>query len=404
MSNVPPSGGESPRAYALSLTAGGALYRLLVRARLSGSELEHVRRRIIAVLVVTWAPLLLLSVIDATAWSGVAVPFLADVGVHARLLISVPLLIFAEIIVHRNMRATLPLFVECELFDSVQREQYAQAIASAQRWLASVGAELVVLGLVAVACAVALTDALQGLTTASLPTDAWHSTLQDGRRVLTPAGWWAALVSLPLAQFLLLRWYFRLVVWWQLLWRVARIGPRLQPLHPDRMGGLGFMSRLSLSFTPLLLAQGAMVSGVIANQILHSGAELPDFKVEIVAMCVVMAVAVAGPLCFFAPNLSRAKGTGMLKHEALTLRYARDFDRKWFGATPPDEPLLGNSDVQTLADLESSYEPLRSMRTVPLTNSALMRLVIAFLLPLSPLLLTMFSLRDLVVNVVMTLL
>ena len=79
-----------------------------VRTRLSGSALELLRRRIIAAIAVAWLPLLLLTLLDGHVWSGVAVPFLADVGAQARLLVSLPLLIAAERVVDRQMRATLP--------------------------------------------------------------------------------------------------------------------------------------------------------------------------------------------------------------------------------------------------------------------------------------------------------
>ena len=38
----------------------------------------------------------------------------------------------------------------------------------------------------------------------------------------SPAGWWFVYVSNPVAQFILLRWYFRLFVWMRFLWQVAR--------------------------------------------------------------------------------------------------------------------------------------------------------------------------------------
>ncbi len=359
MSDAPHAGGEAETKYGLSLS-GGPLYRLLLRTRLSGSALELQRRRIIAVIAIAWLPLLLLTLLDGHAWSGVAVPFLADVGAQARLLVSLPLLIGAERVVDRQMRSTLPLFVDRGLFKGAQREQFADVIASAQRRLDSPLVELALVAIV-VAATIATVAALNVAQPSTpnapqLPIDAWHGTVREGHRVLTPAGWWAALVSLPLVQFLAVRWYFRLLLWWRFLWQVARIQPRLQPFHPDRMGGLSFLSRLTRSFAPLLLAQGTMASGVIANQILYGGATLTDFNIEIVAIVVVMAIAVGGPLCFFAPDLSRFKKAGLIKHEALSMRYAEKFDQKWMDQDTPDEPLLGNPDPQTFADLGSVYE------------------------------------------------
>ena len=96
------------------------------------------------------------------------------------------------------------------------------------------------------------------------------------------AGWWLGLVSLPVFQFILLRWYFRLFIWTSFLWQVSGIELQLVPTHPDRAGGLGFLGAVAYAFAPVLLAQGAMLAGMIANQIFYAGATLPQFKVEIV--------------------------------------------------------------------------------------------------------------------------
>ena len=54
-----------------------------------------------------------------------------------------------------------------------------------------------------------------------------------------PVGGWAA-VSLPLFQFLLLRWYFRLFIWARFLWQVSRIELKdhANPSGPLRRTGL----------------------------------------------------------------------------------------------------------------------------------------------------------------------
>lgn len=395
MSSVPNTGDDPSERYAFPLMAGGALHRALTRAHLSGPALQFLHRRILAILTVTWLPLLALSILEGHAWDGIGVPFLKDIGAQTRLLISLPLLLVAEGVVQRRILAAIPLFADRGLIEGVQRGQLVDAIASGRRWLDSVPAELL---LVALVYAVALSGSLPQATT--LTVDTWHGKFRDGRHVLTLAGWWVAVVSLPLYQFLLVRWYFRLLVWWRFLWQVAKIELKLQPLHPDRMAGLGFLSRLSGAFALFLLAQGVMASGVIADQILYGGAVLSDFRVEIVAAGIFTATIVIGPLFAFVRVLSRAKQAGLLKHEALSMRYARQFDRKWSSGAVPDEPLLGNADVQTLADLGNSYEPVRRMIVLPIDKSSLILLLAAALAPMLPLLLTMFSLKEMALRVI----
>src|SRR5450755_4581872 len=81
-----------------SLVLGGPLFQLWRRTRLSGSHLELLRRRVIVMVLLTWMPLLLLSVVEGHAWSGsLALPFIVDVEQHLRLLVALPLLIVAEL-------------------------------------------------------------------------------------------------------------------------------------------------------------------------------------------------------------------------------------------------------------------------------------------------------------------
>jgi hypothetical protein len=90
----------------------------------------------------------------------------------------------------------------------------------------------------------------------SLHVGSWYITVgPSGTERLTVAGWWYAFVSLSLFRFVLARWYFRLIVWYIFLWRVSRLPLRLNPLHPDRAGGLGFLGNSVRAFQPVLVAQ-----------------------------------------------------------------------------------------------------------------------------------------------------
>jgi hypothetical protein len=77
-----------------------------------------------------------------------------------------------------------------------------------------------------------------------------------------------------------LRWYLRGFLWLRFLWQVSRLNLRLVPTHPDRTGGLGFLVRSTEAFTPILLAQGVMLAGLIASRIFHAGQELKEFKAQ----------------------------------------------------------------------------------------------------------------------------
>ena len=200
-------------------------------------------------------------------------------------------------------------------------------------------------------------------------------------------------------QFLLLRWYFRLLVWARFLWHVSRIGLALLPTHPDRCGGLGFLAGVVPAFAPVLVAQGVLIAGTIASKIFYAGASLPEFKLELIGIVALMVFAILGPMLVFGPALEAAKRAGLREYGTLAQQYVREFDRKWLrGGAPADEPLIGSADIQSLADLGNSFEVVKGMRFAPFTLQAVLQLAGASLLPVAPLLLTMVSLEELLVR------
>src|SRR5258708_7932302 len=109
----------------------------------------------------------------------------------------------------------------------------------------------------------------------------WYASPQGGQMHFTMAGYWFAFISIPVFQFILLRWYMRILIWFWFLLRVSRLKLHLLPAHPDRAGGLGFVGRSSFAFVPLLFAQGALLSGQIASHIFYNGQTLLAFKMMI---------------------------------------------------------------------------------------------------------------------------
>ena len=104
-----------------SLVLGGPLFQIFRRAYLSGSALELLRRRVLVIAMISWLPLLLLAGLQGYA-SGTTVrlPFLYDLDAHARFLIALPLLLVAELFVHRRMQNVVRQFLERGLIPEVR--------------------------------------------------------------------------------------------------------------------------------------------------------------------------------------------------------------------------------------------------------------------------------------------
>jgi hypothetical protein len=383
----PERGGED-----FSLVLGGPLFQLWLGTRLAGRHLELLRRRIIAMVLLTWMPLLLLSVVEGHAWSGsLALPFLFDVEQHLRLLLALPLLIFAELVVHRRVRLMVRQFLARGLIPDAARAQFDSALTSAMRLRNSAAAELV---LIAFVYGVGVPYFWRNYV--ALDVVSWYGVMVGGRLHPSLAGWWLGCVSLPVLQFLLLRWYFRLFIWARFLWQVSRIDLMLLPTHPDRCGGLGFLLSVRRAFAPLLMAQGVLLAGMIADRIFFAGGKLPNFLLEIVALAAVTVSVVLIPLLVFTPKLDQVAHIGVGEYGVLAQKYAREFDHKWLrGTASAEEPLLGSADIQSLADMAGSFEVVQEMRSVLFTIPDVLQLGAISVLPIFPLVLTMFSPQEL---------
>jgi hypothetical protein len=375
-----------------SLVLGGPLYQMFLRVHLSGPALEIVYRRLLIITVLTWVPLALLATIEGHLFGGQNLPFLNDIESHVRFLVALPALILAEVVVHRRTKGMVGLFLKRQIVTSEDTPKFYAAIDSAMRIRNSVSLELALLVFVYTI------GHLIWRNGTALETATWYA-MPDGKSLhLTAAGYWFSWISVPVFQFILLRWYMRLAIWYRLLWQVSKLNLRLFPTNPDRVGGIGFLGTGSYAFSPILFAQGAVLAGMISNRIFYEGQSLISFKMSILGLIVFFVLVILAPLTMFTPLLSRTKRTGLSEYGTLATSYVIDFDEKWVrGAT--SEKILGTGDIQSLADLANSYAVVREMNLVPFGRGDVIQLVVATALPLLPLLLTIMPLEELVTRV-----
>jgi hypothetical protein len=168
----------------------------------------------------------------------------------------------------------------------------------------------------------------------------------------------------------------------------------LLPMHPDGAGGIGFLGGTSFAFSPIVFAQGALLSGFIANRIFYQGRTLLSFDTIIVGFVGFYVVSILGPLTMFSFALSRGKRRGVREYGTLATTYAYEFTQKWIRGGGDGEAILGSGDIQSLADLGGSFRSMDEMRAVPFGLNDAIRLAAAALLPILPLLLTVMPLDE----------
>jgi len=383
-----------------SMVLGGPLFQLFRRSHLTGDGLELLVRRILVITGIAWLPLLILSLAEGSAFGGaVKIPFLHDVETQARFLVALPVLIVAELIVHRRISPVVRRFVERGIVVTQDLPKLTAAVNSTLRARNSVVLEVSLLVFVYTAGLWVWRNEIA----VGVPT--WYAARQDTHPTLTLPGYWFGYVSIPIFQFILLRWYVRLALWFRLLWKISRLNLHLTAAHPDRAGGLGFLGKSSYAFGPILFAQGVMLSGLIASRVLYDGQNLLSFKMEAAGLVAGVVLFVLGPLAMFAPAMDCAKRNGAVEYGLLANRYVFGFEEKWIHGGPPDRAeLLGSGDIQSLADLGNSYSVIGEMRVVPFGLADILRLAGATAAPLLPLTLTIFSLEEVVTRLLKILL
>jgi hypothetical protein len=378
---------EQPNVF---LTLGGPLYRRITRSHLRRQVPERSRQAVVAVLL-CWLPLAVLSFAQ-NHLGGVKLSFPRDIETHVRFLVSLPILILAEIVVNQRIRPVLERFVERQIVTPEDLPKFYAAINSAVRILNSVITEIALLVFVFTAGIWIWRHQISGDVVS------WYATSQGGQIHLTMAGYWLAFVSVPIFQFILLRWYVQFVIWFWFLLRVSRLKLHLPCLHPDRAGGLAFVGASSMAFAPLLLAHSTLLSGQIAGGIFYRGETFFSSELMIAGYVVFSVAAVLSPLFSLTPQLIRAKRRGLARYGNFAFGFVTDFDQKWLKSEVDNEPMQANDDIQSLADLSNSFAVVREMRFVPISLHNIVLLFAITLAPFLPLLLTVMPIDELIIH------
>jgi hypothetical protein len=362
-----------------SFNRHGPFYRLQRRLGLVNDADLAVGRRAALFVAVAWIPAVLLA-----AMQGLALDphheraILLDFSAYA-LAIAVACFVLMEQTTDTRMAHLVAQFEARGIVPEASRTGIAKARANMERRTGSWLAEAAIL-------VVAYGFAYLWLVRAPMSTEAgaWHGRMVDGSLQLTLAGWWVAIVFLPLYGFLFGRWLWRFMTWGLMLYDISRCDLRLVATHPDRCGGLAFMGQYPKTYVLFVFAESTVVSATVLKLVVHGDASLMSFKFALFGMIAFFAVAFVVPLVVFAPRLVALKREGLAHYGSLASRHNMAFEMKWISApdAPPAEEMLGSPDPSSMADFAAGYDLIKRMLPVPVTLESVMPIVLAALVPL----------------------
>jgi hypothetical protein len=367
----------------LSIFRGGLFYRVQRATRVIHPDHWNLGRRVTLAIAIAWVPLVLLTILFNI---GGLVSLLRDYRVYSRLLIAIPILIVGQPFMDSRFRAAVRHIHDADLLKASDWPRLEEAKKMLLRLRDSAIPELLILALL-IAHTVTSEKSLVDATP-------WLAHQAGSSITLTPAGWYAVLVSATLFQFLLGLGVWKWMLWTFFAFKLSRLGLRLFPTHPDEHGGLGFLGLTPISFVPVIIAANCAIGSEWRHEILAGRASLNAFQLPGVVLLVIIFVIAFGPLVFFVPRLAVLRRRGMAEYGTLGQLHSMDFHEKWIEHRAGHEAeFLTAPESSTLADFGHAYQALKDLKPLPADLGTLKSVAIAAVVPMLPVIVAVMPLK-----------
>jgi hypothetical protein len=360
-----------------SLVSGGAYHALLGRLGMLEADRLPSQSAALILALAAWLIPVLAAVAQSLLddhYSGWGI--FTDATVYARYLIAIWAMIVTERYADCRINLLTRQFREAQLITERDQDGFTAAMVLADRRSASVKAEAILL-LAAVGWSLLTTRFFTTGSTAS-----WEGTFVNGVSTLSWAGDASAFLSNPLFLFLVLRWFWRLVIWATLLGQIAKLRLQLMPLHPDRVGGLGFLATFPNIFSGLIFALSCVISAAFIKALTLLQYTEQTIWLAVAIWLATVLIIFLGPLLVFLPPLYNARERGLLEYGRLAHHHHLAFHRKWIADDNSCEEILGSPDPSSVSDLNGSVQTVLEMGYFPIDRAALVQLLAAVGVPL----------------------
>jgi hypothetical protein len=328
---------------------------------------------------VTWAPVMIGAIMEGRAFEAKATsdPLLRHFGVHARLLLSLPLLLLAEVTIGRAVPAFLRHFTASGLIGDAGAPRFEAILRQAVRVRDSRWGDLLV---------VAAILGVSALSSMGGP-DGHELSWAEGGEGRGFAAAWYVFVSRPVFIGMLAIWAWRLGTGVWLMERISKLDLQLVASHPDRTGGLGFLEGLGSASAPFAMGLSVVIAGRWGHDVLYHGAHVGTYKPLMITFVAAMMILFAGPLLLFSGSLRAMKRRSLLEYGGLVGSQGRLVHQKWLkGEDPGDDPILSAPELGPVADVNSLYESVAQMKIAPIGMRLVLPVAAASIAPMLPVL------------------
>lgn len=366
-----------------SISEGGPFNRAVQKIGLNTNA-----KQIVVALCITWLPLLIITAFEGTIDSGVSVPFLKDVSIHVRLLVVLPVLLTIKEIINSKSIDLERYFSNTLMNDAEKQVVLNKELKRVKRLINSGVPEIIFLLII---IALTISPLKGGLLSEST---SWR--FERGDTTLSFAGKWVVFISIPIFQFLILRWLWRYIIWALFLFRLARTPLNLQPTHPDQVAGLGIVADVHKYFGLIFLAINIIASGEMVTRILENPDSFQAIRGEAIANVAICVVLLFLPLFFFIIKLIMTRHYALMDLGNLGTTLSGKFEEEWLRNIPIEKKVLeGKVSTNTLQDYSSIYRSTEKMRSVPFRLSDVVMVILILFIPYIPILLIHFSIIEL---------
>jgi hypothetical protein len=369
-----------------AFASGGILWKVLDRSRFEAKSIRKQILFVIGLILLCWLPIAVLSFFKL-GWDQFYLLFLRDIATHVRFLIVLPILLFARRSLNKSFNSTIGFFHQTKIVDADNANEFEQVMLTIEKWRSSKLVDFVIIFLVYSSFYLQENNRIN-LSISYAP---WH--MVDNH--IIAAGWWYLAFSLPILQILLYRWLYTILLWIIFLRRISKLNLHLSALHPDGVGGLGFLQYTQLSFFPVALAFSALTAGVMNNMIIFSGVSLIDYKIAIGASLLFVLLLFILPLMLLLPVLAKVKRKYFMQYSLQSWPIAREYEEqlKAFYLNGKENP-----DASWHVDLIGSFEKTKEMKIVLVDKTLLLAFAVAVILPFLPVLAQQVPLREIIIS------